>query len=147
MAHQKIASLLVAFGLVSGGAQAHTVHEFMNDTSNVPGETIEARAGYVHEMVHDFLADLLNSKKETNAFSEAKAEPTTTNVSEILTGQVMDENMANALCADGDGNGIPGGGNETPTANTPIPGAAWLLGSGLLGITAVARRKSKQAKG
>ena len=143
MAHKKIASLLVAFGLVSGGAQAHTVHEFMNDTSDLPGTTLEARAAYVHEMVHDFLADLLNSHEETNSFTEAVAAPATPDVTEIITGQAMNENMANELCGD---NGTPGGGNETPPAQAPIPGAAWLLGSGLLGMTAVARRKSQQKK-
>ena len=141
MAHKKIASLLVAFGLVSGGAQAHTVHEFMNDTSDLPGTTLEARAAYVHEMVHDFLADLLNGHEETNSFTEAEAAPATPDVVEIITGQAMTENLANELC------GNPGGGDDTPPAQAPIPGAAWLLGSGLLGMTAVARRKSQQKKG
>lgn len=143
MAHKKIASLLVAFGLVSGGAQAHTVHEFMNDTSDLPGTTVEARATYVHEVVHDFLADLLNGPTETNSFTEAEAAPAAPDVAEIITGQAMNENMANELCGD---NGTPGGDNETPN-QVPIPGAAWLLGSGLLGMTAVARRKSQQKKG
>ena len=144
MAHKKIASLLVAFGLVSGGAQAHTVHEFMNDTSDLPGATIEARAAYIHEIVHDFLADLLNGHKETYPESEAP-EATPRDVTEIVTGQAMNDNIANELCG---GNGNPGGGNEEPpTAQTPIPGAAWLLASGLLGVTAVARRKSAPKKG
>jgi hypothetical protein len=31
----------------------------------------------------------------------------------------------------------------TPSAVTPLPAAVWLFGSGLLGLTGIARRKSK----
>lgn len=146
MAHKKIASALITLGLISAAAQAHTVHESMSSI-DIPGESVEARAEYVHVLVHDFLTDLLNGHKEFNSFTEAESKPASTNVAEIIAGQPMNEKLANELCHDnGNGSGVPGGGNETPVANTPIPGAAWLLGSGLLGVTAVARRKTKQEK-
>ena len=66
--------------------------------------------------------------------------------------------MWNAVSVDGDGNNIPGikmqpGGpfanfnanfnlnGITPTSAVPVPAAVWLLGSGLLGLVGVARRK------
>ena len=48
-------------------------------------------------------------------------------------------------CPDQNG-GNPGPIDDTPTAAAPIPGAAWLLGSGILGLAAVARRKRSSAK-
>lgn len=39
---------------------------------------------------------------------------------------------------DGNNNDV---GNDVPTAAAPIPAAAWLFGSGILGLAAAARRK------
>ena len=75
-------------------------------------------------------------------------------VQQTLTGT----KVWSAVSIDGDGNGIPGiamnGGGPfggfnanfnlngiTPTNAVPVPAAVWLLGSGLLGLVGVARRK------
>lgn len=79
----------------------------------------------------------------------------TTAAQQSLTGTAV----WNAVSIDGDGNGSPGikmalGGpfanfqanfnlNGITPAAVPLPAAVWLLGSGLLGLVGVARRKSK----
>ena len=81
----------------------------------------------------------------------------TTAAQQSLTGTAV----WNAVSIDGDGNGSPGikmalGGpfanfqanfnlNGITPAAVPLPAAVWLLGSGLLGLVGVARRKSNAA--